>query len=111
MTHDDNIVDFSFQKIIASIFEAAQLAGGDDRDLATRLAYNVYTFLEELYLNKVPTVDQIQDAIEKVLIEKGHARTAKAFILNRHRKNEEKKRKELITGTRGNKDNLLFSNG
>ena len=110
MTHDDNIVDFSFQKIIASIFEAAQLAGGDDRDLATRLAYNVYTFLEELYLNKVPTVDQIQDAIEKVLIEKGHARTAKAFILNRHRKNEEKKRKELITGTRGNKDNLLFSN-
>jgi len=110
LIHNGTLIDFSIQKIISSIFEAAQLAGGDDHDLATRLAYDVYYFLEPLYIEKVPTVDQVQDAIEKVLIEKGHARTAKAFILNRHRKNEEKKKKELITGARENKDNLNFSN-
>lgn len=37
----------------------------------------------EICHNQIPTVEQIQDAVEKILIENGHARTAKEYILYR----------------------------
>ena len=39
----------------------------------------------ELYKDKEPEVEEIQDIVEKVLIENGHAKTAKAYILYRER--------------------------
>ena len=47
------------------------------------LARQVELYLAEIRHNDTPTVEQIQDAVEKVLIENGHARTAKEFILYR----------------------------
>jgi anaerobic ribonucleoside-triphosphate reductase len=79
---DGRIVSFDKSKIVDAIFKAAESVGGEDRFLAEQLA-GVVTF----YLGKkgvdVPEIEEIQDAVEKVLIETGHAKTAKAFILYR----------------------------
>jgi ribonucleoside-triphosphate reductase len=80
---DGRIVPFELEKITAAIFKAAQAVGGQDVVLAEHLAQEVVDYL--IFNRKVtlPTVEEVQDAVEKILIEHGHAKTAKAFILYR----------------------------
>ncbi|MCD6504128.1 ribonucleoside triphosphate reductase, partial [Candidatus Bathyarchaeota archaeon] len=67
-----------------AIWKAAKAVGGKDRKLAERLSDQVVEILEKRFgEDGVPTVEEIQDVVEKVLIENGHARTAKAYILYR----------------------------
>ena len=80
---DGRTVDFNVDKIADAIYKAAQVLGGKDYDMARFLARQVEVYLLEICHNEIPTVEQIQDAVEKVLIENGHARTAKEFILYR----------------------------
>ena len=80
---DGRTVDFNVDKIADAIYKAAQVLGGKDKKMATYLAKQVELYLTELCGNNTPTVEQIHDAVEKVLIENGHARTAKEFILYR----------------------------
>ncbi|DAC72358.1 MAG TPA: ribonucleoside triphosphate reductase [Thermoplasmata archaeon] len=81
---DGKIVDFNPVRITEAIWKAAQAVGGKDYKRATELTNNVMTILEkELKRSEIPTVEQVQDAVEKVLIEDGHAKTAKAYILYR----------------------------
>lgn len=80
---DGRTVDFDVDKIADAIYKAAQVLGGRDRDMAKFLARQVEVYLIEICHNDVPTVEQIQDTVEKVLIENGHARTAKEYILYR----------------------------
>jgi len=83
---DGRQVAFNKAKIADAIFKAAQAVGGEDRVLAEELAGVVTMFLEKNYPDGVPTIEDIQDTVEKVLIETGHARTAKAYILYRDRR-------------------------
>jgi ribonucleoside-triphosphate reductase (formate) len=80
---DGRTVDFNVEKIADAIYKAAKVLGGRDYDMARFLARQVEVYLLEICHNETPTVEQIQDAVEKVLIENGHARTAKEFILYR----------------------------
>lgn len=80
---DGRTVDFNVEKIANAIYKAAEVLGGKDYDMARFLARQVEVYLIEICHNEIPTVEQIQDAVEKVLIENGHARTAKEFILYR----------------------------
>lgn len=80
---DGRTVEYDNSKIADAIYKAAQVLGGQDRNTAVYLAKQVELYLTEICHNEVPTVEQIQDAVEKVLIENGHARTAKEFILYR----------------------------
>lgn len=80
---DGRIVEFDRDKIADAIFKAAQVLGGRDKDMAEELAIEVEAYLCDKYTDKVPTVEEIQDAVEKVMIENGHARTAKEYILYR----------------------------
>ena len=80
---DGREVYFNIDKIAEAIFKAAQVLGGNDKDMAKYLARQVELYLLEVCHNETPTVEQIQDAVEKILIENGHARTAKEFILYR----------------------------
>ena len=79
---DGTVVSFDQGKITAAIFKAAQSVGGKDRRVAQMLSDNVVKELETLG-KTAPSVEEIQDAVEKVLIEHGHAATAKAYILYR----------------------------
>ena len=81
------LVAFDKSKIANAIFKAAQSVGGEDRQLAEEIAEVVVMFLEKQYRpNEIPTIEEIQDMVEKVLIETGHAKTAKAYILYRERR-------------------------
>ncbi len=81
---DGKIVDFNPVKITEAIWKAAQAVGGKDYKRAAELTDQVLSILEkELKRSEIPTVEQVQDVVEKVLIEDGHAKTAKAFILYR----------------------------
>ncbi len=79
---DGREVPFSVEKIAKAIYQAAQAMGGKDYDEAYAIAQEVGKYIESNG-NTKPTVEQIQDAVEKVLIETGHARTAKVYILYR----------------------------
>lgn len=80
---DGRTVDFDMNKISEAIFKAAKVLGGSDRETANELASKVEEYLIDKCHNEVPSVEEIQDAVEKVLIENGHARTAKEYILYR----------------------------
>ncbi|MCX8015243.1 MAG: ATP cone domain-containing protein, partial [candidate division WOR-3 bacterium] len=94
---DGKIHEFDKEKITNAIFKAARSVGGEDRKTAAILADKVIEYLKEKYQNvkKIPFVEEIQDAIEKVLIENGHAKTAKAFILYRERRTQLRKKRML----------------
>ncbi|MCX6662115.1 MAG: ribonucleoside triphosphate reductase [Euryarchaeota archaeon] len=81
---DGKIVDFNPVKITEAIWKAAQAVGGKDYKRAAQLTDKVLDILEkELKRSGIPSVEQVQDAVEKVLIEDGHTKTAKAYILYR----------------------------
>ena len=77
---------FEREKIANAIFSAAQSIGGDDRDLADSLARAVTIYLTKQLGGHVPTVDHIHDAVERVLIQMAHIRTAFAYARYRDRR-------------------------
>jgi ribonucleoside-triphosphate reductase len=83
---DGRLVPFDKGKIEDAIFKAAQAVGGEDRAMAAELAEVVVLFLEKHYQDKIPGIEDIQDMVEKVLIETGHAKTGKAYILYREKR-------------------------
>jgi len=94
---DGRIVDFDFNKIAEAIWKAAKAIGGKDRALSVKLAEQVVETLEkQLKSGEIPSVEQVQDIVEKTLIENGHARTAKAYILYRQKRAEIRKAKALL---------------
>lgn len=84
---DGTEAPFDRLQITDAIFEAARSVGGEDRDLASSLARAV-----EIYLSKrfehggVASVDHVHDAVERVLIQMSHARTALAYARRRDRR-------------------------
>ena len=82
---DGRTVPFSVDKITDAIYKAARAVGGNDYESAENLAEKVCEMLEKENFNSAnpPTVEHVQDTVEKVLVENGHARTAKAYILYR----------------------------
>ena len=79
---DGRSADFNLDKITHAIYKAANALGGRNADMARELAEQVEREVEA-NCPGTPTVEQIQDTVERVLIENGHARTAKEFILYR----------------------------
>ncbi len=81
---DGRLEKFDSSRITNAIWKAARAVGGKDKELAKRLSDQVVAELEKRFgEDGVPTVEEIQDVVEKVLIENGHAKTAKAYILYR----------------------------
>ena len=91
---DGRKAPYEIEKIANAIFGAAQASGGQDYEMARSLAEQVEKVLEASAGDQIPTVEQIQDTVEKVLIESGHARTAKKYILYR---NERTRVREMNT--------------
>jgi ribonucleoside-triphosphate reductase (formate) len=90
---------FNPEKITNAIFKAAVACGGTDFQLADELCRQVVTLIESRYPNKVPDIEGVQDIVEKVLIENGHARTAKAYILYRQKRKSAREMDALIGAT------------
>lgn len=78
------VVPFTPERITNAIYRAAVAVGGRDRSIAERLTQQVVELLERTTPpDHIPNVEEIQDLVEKVLIENGHAKVAKAYILYR----------------------------
>ena len=80
---DGREVAFDRVKIADAIYKAAQVLGGNDYEMAQDLAQKVEDYVEAIIQGHTPTVEEVQDAVEHTLIENGHARTAKEYILYR----------------------------
>ncbi len=80
---DGRKTDFDKDKIAGAIFKAAQALGGTDKEMAIELSQQVVDYINSQSYDEAPTVEQVQDAVEKILVESGHARTAKEYIIYR----------------------------
>ncbi|MBN1644956.1 vitamin B12-dependent ribonucleotide reductase [Candidatus Woesearchaeota archaeon] len=83
-----NTEPFDRVKISNAIYKAAVAVGGKDRTRADDLSRHVEHVVEKKFGDQVPTVEEVQDIVETVLIDQGHAKTAKAYILYRQRHKE-----------------------
>ncbi|HHX77400.1 MAG TPA: anaerobic ribonucleoside triphosphate reductase, partial [Firmicutes bacterium] len=114
---DGRVVPYNPEKITDAIFKAAKAVGGKDRSIAVNLTAQVEKYLQELGFNGiVPAVEDVQDAVEKILIENGHARTAKAYILYRAKRTRIREGKSELMDTvkeilvETNRENANISN-
>ncbi len=82
---DGRQMAFNVEKIADAIYKAASAVGGKDFNSALALAEEVCRILDKKAeeSGRIPTVEEVQDTVEKVLVENGHAKTAKAYILYR----------------------------
>jgi ribonucleoside-triphosphate reductase len=98
---DGRIVPFDQNKIVDAILKAAMAVHGSDEARARELAEAVVKAVDTEARDAMPTVESIQDTIEKVLIAQGHARTAKAFILYRANRSRIREGKSELMETVG----------
>jgi uridine kinase len=78
------IVPFTPERITNAIYRAAVAVGGHDRTTAEKLTEQVIALMEQqMPPDHIPAVEEIQDIVEKILIENGHAKVAKHYILYR----------------------------
>jgi len=95
------IVPFSQERITNAIYRAAVSVGGRNREIAEGLSGQVVEILEARFgPKKYPMVEEIQDIVEKVLIENGHARVSKAYILYREERNRRRKKEQARSSQR-----------
>lgn len=96
---DRSYVPFKKEKIVMAIFKAANAVGGNDFTTSVKLADEVVSTAQQIYPDGIAEVEGIQDIVEKVLIENGHAKTAKAFILYREKRRAARESNALIGAT------------
>jgi len=96
---DGHIAAFQPEKITLAIFKAAVAVGGDNWERAESLMRQVSEIADRRYLDGLAEVEGIQDIVEKVLIENGHAKTAKAYILYREKRRTAREASALVGAT------------
>jgi len=119
LKRDKRKVPFDESKITACIdkaFAAAEGGNGDNRSIPITLTLEVLKKLEAEYKDATFTVENVQDMVETVLIEGGHTKVAKAYILYRQRRTDIREaRSELMDAVaeivrETNKDNANVGN-
>jgi ribonucleoside-triphosphate reductase len=95
---DGKLEQFDQERITTAIWKAAKAVGGKDREQSSRISDQVVLELKNRFgEDGVPTVEEIQDLVEKILIENGHARTAKAYILYRKQHQDQRELAALLS--------------
>lgn len=86
---DGNIADFAQDKITNAVYKAMESHGLTDNGAATTVSDIVTFMLEEKFGGyTIPSVEQIQDIVEMVLMKRGYHDVAKSYILFRERHKE-----------------------
>ena len=81
---DGSVVPFNQEKIAEAIWKAVKSVGGKDKEKAKHISDLVVNQLDKIYGEfGIPKVEEIQELVEKTLIEEGHAQVGKAYILYR----------------------------
>lgn len=105
---DGRLVAFEEDNIAFAIQKTVKAVGGSDMEQATGISRQVVGILEVIYKDgRIPTVENVQDLVEKILIENGHARTAKAYILYRQQHASLRETKAFIKESIDSMDSYL----
>jgi ribonucleoside-triphosphate reductase (formate) len=105
---DGRLEPFDPDKIESAVFAAAKAVGGEDKEKSREITRQTVSFLEVLYKGeRVPTVENVQDLVEKILIENGHAKTAKSYILYREQHSKLRQTKALLSDAVNMVDNYI----
>jgi len=100
LKRDSKLEPFDQERITIAIWKAAKAVGGKDKEQAKRVSDEVVAQLNKLYGDDgVPTVEEVQDVVEKRLIENGHASTAKAYILYRKQHTDMRELASLLSSS------------
>ncbi|RLE51656.1 MAG: ribonucleotide-diphosphate reductase subunit alpha [Candidatus Methanomethylicota archaeon] len=102
---DGRLESFQPSKIANAIALAFKAVGEKDGEVAEKLAAQVVKILEDKFKGSIPSVEDIQDVVEEVLMKSGYTKVAKAYILYRHRRSEVREAKKLL----GVQDDLKLS--
>ncbi len=81
---DRHIESFNSQKITAAILKAGIATGEFKEDTAKKLTVRVLNIAQSLTIDHIPTVEEIQDIVEDVLLLSPYRKTAKAYIIYRN---------------------------
>jgi len=92
---DGRLVKFESGKIADAIYKATIAVKKKNRKLSEELATKVVKILEKRFIDKIPSVEDVQDLVEKILIQEGYSDIAKAYILYRKRREEIRKTKAV----------------
>jgi|TARA_B100000315_G_scaffold245803_1_gene272284 ribonucleoside-diphosphate reductase alpha chain len=91
------VLEFNQEKIAIALWKAIQSVGGKDKSLAIRFSDRLVELVNMKFSpSTMPTVEDIQDMVEKVLMEQGQSKAAKAFILYRQKRAEIREEKKTI---------------
>jgi ribonucleoside-triphosphate reductase len=105
---DGRIVPFEADKITQAVEKAIQATGGDDIEKAAKVSQQVVSILEITCRGlRVPDVEEIQDLVEKVLIENGYSDVAKAYILYREQHSQLRRMQDLFSSAEEMVDKYL----
>ena len=91
---DGRIADFDQAKIASAITRAGRETGSGDELLSEELASVITLFLEKTCGQGIPSVGDVRDVVERILMETGHPDAARAFILHSERR---KKRRDALS--------------
>jgi len=80
---DGRIVKFDPERITNAISKAGAATGEFDRDIAKKFTIKVLAIAQQLIKDRIPTVEEIQDIVEEVLMASPYRKTAKAYIIYR----------------------------
>jgi len=78
---DGRIVEFDSSKITAAMAKAGKATGEFNEREARKLTLRVLTLAHELRLGEQPEVEEVQDIVERVLLDSPFYKSAKAYIL------------------------------
>lgn len=93
---DGRLVPFDPNRIKNAIHKAILAVKGEDGELAAKLSAQVVAIVEEKFKDEIPSVEDIQNIVEQVLIKNGYDKVAKAYILYRHKRAELREKKKLL---------------
>ena len=93
---DGRVEEFKREKIVNAVLKALTATQQGDGKTAEKIADKVISMLRMSAGKKVPTVEEVQDLVEKALIEEGLAETAKAYILYRKKRAEIRAAKSFV---------------
>jgi ribonucleoside-triphosphate reductase len=95
---DGRLEEFNHERIMRSVWRAAKAVGFKDQEIAKKISKDVATELRKRFGNEgIPTVDEIQDITEKVLMEKGYAKIAKDYILYQKQRQDQRELAALLS--------------
>ncbi|MFW5962029.1 MAG: ribonucleoside triphosphate reductase [bacterium] len=92
-------VPFKLKKIRLAVEQAANKVGSSKpSEIGEEIAQEVLSYLNIFFVNdeNVPSVEQVQDLVEKTLIEKEYAAIAKEYITYRQQRNKLRETKKLF---------------